>query len=380
MAITVKVVNAFGVAPAGRGCVCLEYQDRRIVGGRARLVKERKVKPWQNDGSAAFAAKPNRTYWVSIQSRRYIAEPRRQRVSGGETVEVFCLLKREQCPPEGMSFPAFGDLCRPLREMLEESRVLGEKLRHASTTASVQQASVAAAESLAVGVLDERRVLEAARLREGTIARDLDAAMLYCRLESIQRATLLNLFVKLYAVTISGRSIWRYVKEIDGIEADRLYAYVHPDLVDAVEGAAASSSCWNRVCGVLHPAPEGYKRDLSAKTKEPKGNLQVTLFSHCRPGWIATRVDADIDLEGRWLAHSGEAIRNHLTGAKTHPGIVYQILRRYQDIRPHWGFEISHRLRSRTTDGPWRTQLPMTGVCRGGKLEYGKATHVAQTG
>ena len=171
------------------------------------------------------------------------------------------------------------------------------------------------------------------------------AAELYDGLGPVRRAMLLNLFVKMKATTVATKVVWDYIRELDKVEVDRVYAYVCPDLLGDVEGEATCNRRWQKVWGGLHDAPKGYGREVSAKTKDDKGNLQVTLFKH-RAAWsTATQVDADIDLEGRWWKHVGEALRNHLTGSKTHPGIVYQVLLRYQGLEPHPDFEVSGLLK-----------------------------------
>ena len=78
-------------------------------------------------------------------------------------------------------------------------------------------------------------------------------------------------------------------------------------------------------------------------------------------------MDADVDVEGLWHRHLREVLRNRLTGNKTHPGSVYQVLRWYQNIEPHRDFRVGYFVASR---GPWRATLPVRGVCRRGLLEY----------
>lgn len=315
------------------------------------------------DGEVEFDVAAGGHYRVSIRSDLFFAESRRQ-VRGALTT-VFCMVRPECCAPEEMRFPTFGDLCDSLKEVLERSRTFGAELRTAHRVASVHGAPEPVATLLPENVVRAGPRLEDRQLLAANIASDVDAARLYGQLEPAQRATLLNLFVKMYAVTISSYSVWKYVKEVTAIEEDRLYAHVYRQLLSATEWAIARSPCWSRVCGWLHDPPKGYERKLSAKTKEKKGNLQLTLFQHRRREHI--QVDADVDLEGLWHTHLGEVLRNRRTGNKTHPGIVYQLLRWYQNIEPHREFEVAHFVGSR---GPWRAIPPVQGVCRRGVLQY----------
>ena len=225
------------------------------------------------DGEAAFAVVAGGHYRVSVRSDAFVAEPR-QLVRGARAT-VFCVLKPEYCAPERMRFPTFEDLCDPLKEVLQRSREFGARLRTTHEVASVQVAAEPVAASLPEGIVGAELGLENRQLPRAHLASDVDAAMLYCQLEAAQRAALLNLFVKMYAVTISTHSVWNYVKEVAGIEVDRIHVHVFRQLLSATEWVVARSPCWNRVCGWLHDPPENYRRILSAKTKREKGQPAI---------------------------------------------------------------------------------------------------------
>ena len=321
---------------------------------------------WTNGiGEVEFDVVAGGHYRVTVRSTTFVADSR-QLLRGARTT-VFCMLRPEYCGSEGMTFPAFEDLSEPLKEVLGRSRAFGEELRRQREEASMREAGTPVAAALPEHVMPSVSGLEEQPLQSANVAPDVHAQMVYRQLDATQRATLLNLFVKMYAATLfSTYSVWQYVREVARIDVDRVHVHVWPELL-ATTKWAVGRPCWREVCGVLHdPLDENYELRISAKTEERKGNLQLTLFRH-RNG-RCTQVDADIDLEGLWHTHFREVVRNWRTGKRTQPGIVYQVLRWYQNLEPHRGFEVGHFVAKR---GPWRAMAPMRGVCTAGGWRYG---------
>ena len=82
------------------------------------------------------------------------------------------------------------------------------------------------------------------------------------------------------------------------------------------------------VSGSLHrPHEKGFKLVGSFKTIHRIPVFQVTLWQH-KDEWAA---EIDIDAKKR-ISHWGEVIRNHLTGGKTNPYLVNQLLAWYWGV------------------------------------------------
>lgn len=82
------------------------------------------------------------------------------------------------------------------------------------------------------------------------------------------------------------------------------------------------------VPGTLHNSHEtGFKLVESFKTVHRVPTFQVTLWQ-CKDEWAA---EIDIDAK-KGISHWGEVIRNHLTGGKTNPYLVNQLLAWYWGI------------------------------------------------
>lgn len=91
---------------------------------------------------------------------------------------------------------------------------------------------------------------------------------------------------------------------------------------------------FEEVPGVLHSMPNAIRMG-SWKTREDHGSLQVTLFWHDEYKLCA---DIDIDLSDG-LEHFFHVVKNHLTGSKTHPYDVREVLM-MQGIDPGYRLEV----------------------------------------
>jgi hypothetical protein len=140
-------------------------------------------------------------------------------------------------------------------------------------------------------------------------------------------AGLLNLHGRTQAVTLeSGKTAFDHLESVGLILQDRIYAAVgkemHSDVLKSVK-----KKILDPANGSLHefPIPGNYvmlKKDVSFKTPEKSGNLQLT-FAENPEGKRA--VDADVD-EAKGIQHAFEVIGHKFTGARTHPYDIHQIL------------------------------------------------------
>ena len=360
MTCTVQLATVFDAPPACTLTVCLEEKVRETR-GRRRVWRYRTVRSTGTDerGQVTFTVRDGAPYYVTVKSPAFLTEPRRMPVRNAAAVVVRCLLRADHCPPQTMQFPAFESLSDGLKDVLKRSGVLAAKLQQGRQLPMLRAAAVPSATALPEAAVDTPQGIAGARPREAAVACDERAATLYRLLEPVQRAALLNLFVKMRAASVAARNVWDYVRELDRVEADRVHAYVCRHLVADIRAEMEGDNGWREVLGWLHEAPRNYRRALSAKTGDVKGNLQVTVFIHRRSEWNATQMDADIDLEGSWHRHLWEVLRNHVTGNKTHQGMVYQVLMwPPQRVEPHRHFQISHLLRHGGSNRPWVSEVP----------------------
>lgn len=145
-------------------------------------------------------------------------------------------------------------------------------------------------------------------------------------------ACLLNLHAKMKRTLIdkgSTKTAWDLVDQIFSIEQDRIFATVKRDenMDDLLRQLVASPNfkdhdSWTHD---IEP-PRGYRKSQKTyKTVDSTGSLQLT-FSQREDGngpkWI---VDADID-EKTGVLHLVECIYHQMTGAKTNPYAVHQLL------------------------------------------------------
>lgn len=147
-------------------------------------------------------------------------------------------------------------------------------------------------------------------------------------------ACLFNLYAKMKRTPIDGndggRTAWDVVDQIFSLEEDRVFATVAPDVdMGRVLADLDTNPTFARHDSATHDIepPVGYtKSDRTYKTTDPTGNLQLTFARKDGdgdgPAWV---LDADID-EKTGVAHWGEVIYHTVTGARTNPYAVHQLL------------------------------------------------------
>jgi hypothetical protein len=152
----------------------------------------------------------------------------------------------------------------------------------------------------------------------------------FADLDPLRQMALLNIEAKLRETSIGNDSLLSFVRDIRGVERDRLFLLVESRLKDAVDRSADFAASPG------HPAPEGYPDlppfpDSWKHTRFEFGNIQLSFAKRTQPlGPSATdcyAVDADIDLV-RGVAHVGEWLENNVLrrGRKTDPTFVYALL------------------------------------------------------
>lgn len=155
-------------------------------------------------------------------------------------------------------------------------------------------------------------------------------------------ACLFNLYTKMTQNTPLGigeslgvKYPWDFVGTVFHIQQDRFYAQVKSSLAPRMDKILSTMRERPNAIFAAHgagthniPAPEGFekypvtfKSDLADKV----ANLQLSFASktsNCGTVWV---LDADID-ERTGFAHAAEAIRNIVTGGKTNPYTVHELL------------------------------------------------------
>lgn len=145
-------------------------------------------------------------------------------------------------------------------------------------------------------------------------------------LDDPRRATVLNIWAKLWATPIGIQPAAAYVETVLEVRPDRIiarcYESLEPRLAQAREDGVV-----RLVSGALHAAPAGYRDGPSYKTFDAHGNLQASLFfaTDETPELGELVVDFDID-EARGFAHAFDVIGHAVTGDKTDPVEIHQIL------------------------------------------------------
>lgn len=174
--------------------------------------------------------------------------------------------------------------------------------------------------------------------------------------DDVQRAALLNIWAKLWRTPVGLAPAASFINEILEVREDRLIARMTTTASEALEDAENLG----RAPSLLHRPPEGYSGGRSYKSKDPAGNLQISLFHRDDHGLVGherqgtsydpgaaghelvgrrskppTLADIDID-EARGFAHLLDVISHHATGRKTNAIEIQQILLGHQDIDPGW--------------------------------------------
>jgi hypothetical protein len=148
--------------------------------------------------------------------------------------------------------------------------------------------------------------------------------------EELPKATLLNVYSRLSTTTnpTAGRPWFSYVERVLELTRERVMALVDPAMgraVQAIRGNIDRYADYKPASAELHwpnfPARYGVlKKDMfSIKTTHAKGNLQLTLAPGTdAAGRSVLLLDADIDENGKWLAHTMDVFKHKFTGG-THP-------------------------------------------------------------
>ena len=147
-------------------------------------------------------------------------------------------------------------------------------------------------------------------------------------IEGLEAACMLNLRQASHAVVLGGRQLSSWIDWEGPLEmrVDRGWFRVSDGegLLDAI----LKSGVMTEVSGALHkPHDKEFRLIKSFKTVKNAPVLQVTLWNY-KDEWVA---ELDIDIK-KGVGHWREVIGNHLTGRKTHPYIVNQLLAWYWGV------------------------------------------------
>jgi hypothetical protein len=166
------------------------------------------------------------------------------------------------------------------------------------------------------------------------------------RVTIFAKASLLNLFAKLSSLKepVHKRKTWfSFVTQILEIGRERLIAIVDDAMIERVSQIADDIEeflGYERTPAGNHHKyiPAGYtvKKSsmVSIKTDDEQGNLQLTLSPARDPdGAAVTLLDADIDENGRLMAHLADLFKHKFTGG-THPFDVHEYLLLEDRTRP----------------------------------------------
>jgi hypothetical protein len=171
------------------------------------------------------------------------------------------------------------------------------------------------------------------------------------RLTVNAKACLLNLFAKLNTVKepVFGRKSWfGFVNEILEIGRERMIALVDETMLARVEEIRENVDRFEfykrtPVGDHANNIPAGLtfakSRMVSIKTQEEHGNLQLTLTPATdSDGSPVTVLDADIDENGKLMAHLADLFKHRFTGG-THPFDIHEYLVLEDQSRP-LGYEL----------------------------------------
>jgi hypothetical protein len=143
--------------------------------------------------------------------------------------------------------------------------------------------------------------------------------------DDCRRATALNIWAKLWAVSIGMAPAAVYVEEVLEVHVDRMICRMAPGILDAFDAAWRAGTVDLVTSAVGHDPPDGYENGPSIKTLDDTGNLQVSIFRPTGHSDGPLLADIDID-EERGFPHALRAVGHALTGGKTDAVEVQQIL------------------------------------------------------
>lgn len=146
----------------------------------------------------------------------------------------------------------------------------------------------------------------------------LPAVGFFDTLDALRQACLLNIFAKARHVSTAGS--FRFVKTILQLEQDRVFCRVEPEILAFLEGTPARFKTADQT---LHKPLKDYRIFKSFKSKDDHANIQFTLMRQTADGSLAADIDID---EASGFRHGGEVLRNFLTGGKTNPYQIHQLL------------------------------------------------------
>ena len=296
----------------------------RIKDDRDRTIFEKRK---QYQGPIRFTnlrAAPKGRHWVHVKTQIHVPASSYVNVSSltEKNLELRLPIHYEEADQHGSSipFPKFGEL--EASGLAHISAVLGRDLNPEiaqSNECTVRKGSGPAYYDGLVAQKD----------REDNHRRIACFFNLYTKMKNTQLA--------------AGCDAWCFVHSIMCLEQDRFFAQVDPNLnmneyLDKLDQSQSFES-YDSNTHDINP-PSGFTKHTSTyKSKDDFGNLQMT-FSSKQSGdkkiWV---VDADID-EKTGLTHIFEVFLHWITGAKTNPYAVHQLLCLQ-------GFPPSYRLRTR---------------------------------
>lgn len=233
----------------------------------------------------------------------------------GETVDVWLPRKaRAGWKADFVSWSQLGSRYTPLKRLLQKSEKLVLRVRSPKKQVRLGRFAEAAYDSAAgKGPVKKKELIEA-------------------------KAGMLNVFAKMMATEIPGKHGGDWFSMIDEaliIQRDRIVGIAKPGMAQMVRRVIDHGEVfphYEEASADLHRKniPKRYKiREIySIKTRERIGVLQVTIADVAdEDGTKLSIVDADIDENGRLLAHFGDFIKHQFNGG-THPYNVYDILYR----------------------------------------------------
>lgn len=154
----------------------------------------------------------------------------------------------------------------------------------------------------------------------------------------LAKAGLLNVYTKLRLVQApsKGRDWFSYVEEVVVIDRERIVAVVQSEMADLIQQVRTNIEKYKdyRTAPAEHhfrnmpPELNVRKSSMcSIKTVEELGNLQLTVGrGKSLTGETIFVLDADIDENGKLMAHIADVFRHVFTGG-THPFDIYEYLR-----------------------------------------------------
>lgn len=155
------------------------------------------------------------------------------------------------------------------------------------------------------------------------------------------KASLLNVYYKMSRLedpTVAGRRWFTYVDRVLELRRARFIGVVRPEMGEAIRTIKADIGAFphyentgakNHHGNLPHHQYRVLKSSMvSIKSSEAFGNLQLTLApaTEMATGQPALLLDADIDEKGRLFEHLLEVFEHKLTGKKTHPFDIREIL------------------------------------------------------